>query len=112
MEFEFMQESKTLVITPTAQIDHHLSEKIRRKADYEIQRHMPKKVVLDFTKINFMDSSGIGLIIGRYKTVHMLGGELEIENACGNVKRVLEMSGISKIIKIINNEEEINEKCM
>ncbi len=112
MEFDYEPGSKTLTVKFTGEIDHHLSEKIRRKTDYEIQRYMPRKVVFDFIKINFMDSSGIGLIIGRYKTIHILGGELEIINTCNSVKRVLEMSGISKIINIISNEEEIDEKCV
>ena len=101
MEFNYEKEDKLLVMKPIDEIDHHIAEKIRRKADYEIQRYMPKKAVFDFSKVNFMDSAGIGLIIGRYKMVSMLGGTLEIRNATSSVKRILEMSGILKIIPII-----------
>lgn len=72
MEVEYQKEDKQLVIKLTDEIDHHTAEKIRRKADYEIQRYMPKKVVFDFTYVNFMDSAGIGLLIGRYKMASML----------------------------------------
>ncbi len=101
MEFNYQKDDKLLVMKPTDEIDHHTAEKIRRKADYEIQRYMPKKVIFDFSKVNFMDSSGIGLIIGRYKIVSLLGGRLEIQNASTSVKRILEMSGILKLIPII-----------
>ena len=55
------------------EIDHCSSEKIRKRIDYEIEIHIPKKVVFDLQNVNFMDSSGIGLLIGRYKLASMLG---------------------------------------
>lgn len=71
MEFNYQKEDKLLMMTLTDEIDHHTAEKIRRKADYEIQRYLPKKVIFDFAHVNFMDSAGIGLLIGRYKIVSM-----------------------------------------
>ena len=61
---------------------------------------MPKKVIFDFDSVNFMDSSGIGLIIGRYKFTNMLGGKLEVANLTQNVKKIFEMSGILKLIPV------------
>lgn len=69
-------------------------------ADNEITRYMPRKVVFDFNKVSFMDSSGIGMIIGRYKTATMLGGIVEMKNVNPSVQKVLEMSGVLKIIPI------------
>ena len=86
------------------EIDDCSVQKIRRRADYEIERYMPRKVILDFNKVSFMDSAGIGMIIGRYKMIKMLGGELEIENATRSVRKVLEMSGITKIISLKEGE--------
>lgn len=100
MECVYQKEDKQLKIRLNEEIDHHLAEKIRRKVDYEIQRYIPKKVVFDFTGVNFMDSAGIGLIIGRYKLVTMLGGILKIRGANNNVKKILEMSGILKLIQL------------
>ena len=74
--------------------------------DYEIQRHMPRKVIFDFNRVILMDRAGIGMIIGRYKLTSMLGGTLEICNIKPNIKKVLEMSGIHKIIKLYEEEEE------
>ena len=84
----------------TEEIDHHTTEKIRRRADYEIQRYMPRKAIFDFSSVSFMDSAGIGLIIGRYKLLSMLGGELEIINVKPNVEKILHISGILKLISI------------
>lgn len=68
--------------------------------DYEITRFMPRKVVFDFSKVTFMDSAGIGLLIGRYKLAKMLGGSSKIINANQSVKKVLEMSGVVRIIEL------------
>ena len=84
----------------TEEIDHHMVERIRRKVDDEITRHMPRKTVFDFDRVSFMDSAGIGMIIGRYKMMKLIGGETEIVNISPNVKRILEMSGINKIISM------------
>ncbi len=100
MESQFVKEDKLLVLKITEEIDHHVAEKIRRMADNEITRYMPRKVVFDFNKVSFMDSSGIGMIIGRYKTATMLGGIVEMKNVNPSVQKVLEMSGVLKIIPI------------
>jgi len=95
-------EDKLLVFEITEELDHHASEIIRKRADYEIQRFMPKKVIFDFKRVAFMDSAGIGLIIGRYKQVNCFGGKLEMINVNEKIKRVFEMSGILKIIPIVD----------
>ena len=74
---------------------------------------MPKRVVFDFDSVTFMDSAGIGLIIGRYKFVNMLGGKLELTNLTQNVKKIFEMSGILKIIPVVEineNREQIGKR--
>lgn len=100
MESKFYEEDKLLVFKITDEIDDCNVQRIRRKADYEIERYMPKKVVFDFDSVTFMDSSGIGLIIGRYKFTNMLGGKLEVANLTQNVKKIFEMSGILKLIPV------------
>ena len=78
MNTEFKEMDKLLCIQITEEIDHHTTEKLRRKMDYEITRFMPRKVVFDFSKVTFMDSAGIGLLIGGYKLAKMLGGSTKI----------------------------------
>ena len=65
---------------------------------------MPKKVVFDFDSVTFMDSSGIGLIIGRYNFTNMLGGKLEVANLTQSVRKIFEMSGILKLIPVTTLE--------
>lgn len=100
MESKFYEEDKLLVFKITDEIDDCNVQKIRRKADYEIERYMPRKVIFDFDSVTFMDSSGIGLLIGRYKFTNMLGGKLEVANLTQNVRKIFEMSGILKLIPV------------
>ncbi len=103
MNVKHFMDEKILFFEFTEELDHHRAEKIRERADYEIQRFMPKKVIFDFKRVNFMDSAGIGLVIGRYKTTNCYGGNLEVINVKPKVKRIFEMAGIPKIIPIITN---------
>ena len=105
MESNYYNDEKLLVLRLTEEIDEYTAQKIRRKADYEIERYMPRKVIFDFNSVTFMDSAGIGLIIGRYRIANMLGGTVEIANVTDSIKRVLELSGLLKIIKITELEE-------
>lgn len=100
MEFEYIKEDKLLIVKIIAEIDHHTTEKLRRKIDNEITRYMPRKVIFNFDKVSFMDSAGIGMIIGRYKTATMLGGVVEMTNVKPSIQKVFEMSGVLKIIPI------------
>lgn len=104
MESKFYDKDKLLVFKIKEEIDDCSVQKIRRKADYEIERYMPRKVIFDFDSVTFMDSAGIGLIIGRYKFTNMLGGKLEVANLTQSVKKIFEMSGILKLIPIAKLE--------
>ncbi len=100
MESKFYEEDKLLIFKITDEIDDCSVQKIRRKADYEMERHMPKRVVFDFDCVTFMDSAGIGMVIGRYKFANMIGAKLEVSNLTQSVKRIFEMSGILKLIPV------------
>ena len=110
MIVEFKKEDKLLIFKLTEDVDQHTSEKIRRKMDNEIKRYIPRKVIFDFSNISFMDSAGIGMVLGRYKLAKMLDGELEIINVNKSMKKIFDMSGVSRIINII--EEEKNERVI
>lgn len=100
MESKFYEEDKLLIFKITDEIDDCSVQKIRRKADYEMERYMPKKVIFDFSSVIFMDSAGIGMVIGRYKFANMIGARLEVSNLTQSVKRIFEMSGILKLIPV------------
>ena len=117
MNFKHFVDEKILLIEFTEDIDHHLTEeirrrvdyeiqrlfprRIRRRADYEIQRFMPRKVVFDFNRVVFMDSAGIGLLLGRYKLALTYGAKIEIINVKNQIKRILDMSGIGKVMTLV-----------
>lgn len=81
-------------------IDHHSAQKIREEIDEAILRSKPKTVVLDFSDVGFMDSSGIGLVMGRYRLLKEFSGNLEIENASKTITRLLALGGIERIITL------------
>ena len=105
MNINYEKKDKLLIVEITEEIDHHAVEKIRRKVDDEITRYMPRKTIFDFSRVTFMDSAGIGMILGRYKMMKLIGGSLEIVNISSTVKRILEMSGINKIIPLEGKKE-------
>ena len=104
MESKFYEEDKLLIFRITDEIDDFSVQKIRRRADYDIERYMPRKVIFDFNRVTFMDSAGIGLIIGRYKFTKMWGSTVELANLTSNIKKIFEMSGILRLIPITNLE--------
>lgn len=106
MEIEYLKEKNILTIKFTEDIDQHIADKLRRKMDDEIEKYIPKKVLFDFSSISFMDSSGIGMILGRYKLVKMLGGNVELINVNKPIKKLFEMSGVTRIIVIKTIVEE------
>ena len=110
MEIEYSRENSILIITLFEDIDQHTTDKIRRKMDDEIERYIARKVIFDFSNISFMDSSGIGMVIGRYKLVKMLGGNLELKNVNKSTKKIFDMSGVTRLINIINVKENLNIK--
>ena len=103
MNSVFLDKDKILMVEISEEIDHHTTEKLRRKLDDDITRFMPRKVIFDFDKVSFMDSAGIGMIIGRYKMVNMLGGTVEMKNVKKSIRKIFEMSGVVKIIPITDS---------
>lgn len=106
MEVKYYEEPRLLLFKITEEIDECKVKQIRRKADYEIERYMPKRVVFDFNRVTFMDSAGIGMVIGRYKQAAMLGGKLELTNLTDSVRKIFQMSGVLRLIKEVNLQEE------
>lgn len=103
MNYE-VQENCLTIFLPK-ELDHHNAEDIRKKADRLIEKNHIKYVIFDFKNTNFMDSSGIGVIMGRYKMIYLLGGEVWAVHANERMKKILTMSGVAKIIQIFEEEE-------
>ena len=86
------------------EIDHHSAVAVRSAIDEKIYELRPKRMVMDLSRIDFMDSSGLGLIMGRYALIQKLGGELIVSEPSDRVLRVFELAGLGRIIKIVNKK--------
>ncbi len=95
-----------LIIFLSGEIDHHSAALIRAEADARITQMHPKEVELNFKDVSFMDSSGIGLIMGRYRLASSFGGRVCISNVSAYLRRVMRLAGIDSIIEIKDLEEE------
>lgn len=97
---------RNLIIKVIGEIDHHTSEMIREKIDKEFSRSNAKNIIFDFSGINFMDSSGIGVIMGRYRNTEQIGGKVAIVGANQSLNRIFNISGLHKIINSYDNMEQ------
>jgi stage II sporulation protein AA (anti-sigma F factor antagonist) len=88
-----------LVINIIGDIDQHNTEELRVKIDRAFERSHCRHIIFDFSSVSFMDSSGIGLLIGRYKTASAKGGAVAIAGMTNELKRIYNISGLKKIIK-------------
>ncbi|HBN10829.1 MAG TPA: anti-anti-sigma factor [Ruminococcus sp.] len=86
-------------------IDHHSAVGLREEIDRLITEKSPKTLVMDFSQVGFMDSSGIGLVIGRFKSMQEVNGKIIVQNPPYHIKKVMKLAGIDKIAKITNNLE-------
>ena len=106
MDIRFSNKGTTLIVSVAGELDHHYSEYARQKIDGEIMKATTRNVVFDFSKLGFMDSSGIGVIAGRYKNISKLNGKAAIVCSNMQINRILEMSGILRLIPAYGNLDE------
>jgi stage II sporulation protein AA (anti-sigma F factor antagonist) len=97
------QDEVTAIIE--GEIDHHTATEIRKCIDESVERIRPKLLKIDFSQVSFMDSSGIGLIMGRYNTMKIIGGKVEVQNPTPAIEKILKISGIQKLAKITKTQE-------
>ncbi|GAA3643304.1 anti-sigma F factor antagonist [Asaccharospora irregularis] len=101
-----LDESNLLVEFTISELDHHVSTEIRETLDELLSARQIKNIVFDFRNISFMDSSGIGVIIGRYKKISNENGRVAIVNVSPRVRKIFDLSGLNKIIFIYDTYEE------
>jgi len=106
MYLQFNSQADKLVVTMMGELDHHSAEEVRSKIDDRLDRDGINKLIMDFSGVSFMDSSGIGVVIGRFKKLSLKQGVVCVTNAKDSVKRVFELSGMFKIIKLYDNIEQ------
>lgn len=106
----FKNMKNSLLVSLNGELDQYAAADLKSKIDIEIQASQKRNLIIDLSKVSLMDSSGIGLIVGRYKIIHSLGGKLAICGANEYVDKMITLSGIKKIIPLYKNAEEAAKK--
>ena len=89
-----------LYVKLSGDIDHHSAKDVRDSVDDLIKNNNPAEFELDLSAVEFMDSSGLGLVLGRYKKQNDIGGKMKILNPTNRIMQILQLAGVEKIIKI------------
>mgnify|MGYP000921928348 CR=1 FL=1 len=110
MQIEFEMTDDILIANLDGELDHHTSTVVREEIDKTVEAFHSKHLIFNFTKVTFMDSSGIGVIMGRYNKISQLGGKLVITGCNEYIDRILDMAGIYTIAYRINTVAESIEK--
>lgn len=101
----FTVKENVLIVRLVGELDHHEATILKDLWQKEMNKEHVQHVILNLEQVTFMDSSGIGVILGRYKEIIQQGGELIICSIHPAIKRLLEMSGLFKIIRSVENEQ-------
>ena len=95
----------TMTCVIRGDIDHHSARTIRTQIDEALYRKRPARLELDLSRVEFMDSSGLGLILGRFNKASEIGSEFTLLNPNAGVTRILDIAGIGRMIKIERKKE-------
>ena len=90
-----------LRVAIVGEINHHNAVFVRQEIDEKIQELRPQNLVLDLADVPFMDSSGLGLVMGRYQLMKDLGGTLTVANPSAEHKKLFKLAGLNKLVKIV-----------
>ena len=103
-------ERLTLLLRLDGELDMHTASMVRQAIDIEIEKRGIRTVILNFQDVQFVDSSGLGVILGRYKKLLPLGGKLKITNVPPHIYKIMELSGLPKIISFYLDEAHAYEE--
>lgn len=95
-----VRQKDTLIVSISGELDHYAAPKIRAELDELLQDKSIRKLCLDLKAMSFMDSSGIGVLMGRYKLLNRRGGEIYVKNMNSHVRRIFDMSGLRQIVGV------------
>ena len=109
MNEEFQVIKSCLMIRMPREVDHHQARRIRETADRYIEGKNISHVIFDFELTDFMDSSGIGVIMGRYKKMEVLGGKVLAIHVNGGLRRIFKISGLHKVVEVIEEKKDGGE---
>lgn len=95
---EIMNTGERFVVALSGEIDHHCLKTLRGTIDAQIEQYTPKLIILDFSAVTFMDSSGIGLILGRKRIAESYGGKVVVKHVSGYVEKLIKLAGLGFMI--------------
>ena len=104
MQVQLLRRKEKLIIRLKGELDHHSAQIFRGAVEKELVKDRVQDLILNMKNLTFMDSSGIGAILGRYKQVKARGGKTIICGASPHIEKILQMGGILKIIPLVENE--------
>lgn len=103
--FDVVARDGVMTVILEGEIDHHSAVSVRSQIDAKIYELRPRHLVLDLSRINFMDSSGLGLVMGRYALAEKLGAEFSIINPTERALKIFELAGLGRIINVKKEEK-------
>ena len=103
--FEVVARDGIMTVILDGEIDHHSAVSVRSEIDAKIYELRPTQLVLDLSHINFMDSSGLGLVMGRYALAKKLGAEFRVINPTERALKIFELAGLGRIINVKKEEK-------
>ena len=105
MEITWKTSDHILLVKIQGDIDHHTCEKLRQQVDQAFEETNSRSILFSFAQVSFMDSSGIGVLIGRYKLVQRLGGKIAVSCPSQRVKEIFQLSALDKLFPFYETEE-------
>lgn len=106
MDLRFKQKNKTIIILVSGEIDHHTSKELRRQTESVLAQTGGRNIIFGFQDVTFMDSSGIGVMIGRYKQLQALGGRIAVLSPNEQIRTIIQLSGLKTLLPIFESIEE------
>ena len=103
MQWTIKRDKHVVICKVLGELDHHNAKGMRDNIDIEIQKTDTNKLIFDFSALEFMDSSGIGVLMGRYKLINQLGGTVFVSGARAHIKMVITLSGLDKIVHMVSD---------
>ena len=103
--FTYEADGHTLIVHLPEELDHHNCSGLKYETDLILSENYIKRILFDFTRTRFMDSSGLGILLNRYKQMALSGGTVAIYGAGAQALRILKMGGILKLMKLYDSKE-------
>ena len=111
MSVEIISTKDRVTAFLSGEIDHHTAAAMREEIDKAIAFNQPKMLKLDYSGVTFMDSSGVGLVMGRYRAMQPYGGQIIVANLSPSIYKVMRLAGIEKIAKITQADHDESKRA-